>query len=194
MVSFTHRCTFQRKPLFPHAPCRAPLYRVPFSVGILGAACGVMITGIQTICCATYSPCSPLIKFLASHNPKVRYKIHKAGRYIHTLASKIMVTRYSRSHIPMPLSLWLTGSGLLGECGPGTPGPIEITHGFLIPTQIIDPHDSGIAGSILLNLKPDGRVWNLESFLDSSGCIDRTEELTQAYFEYLWRLRTYASL
>lgn len=56
--------------------------------------------------------------------------------------------------------------------------------------QIIDPHDSGIANSILLNLRPDERVWDPEELLASNDCIDQTEELTRAYFEYLSGLRT----
>ena len=61
---------------------------------------------------------------------------------------------------------------------------------FLIPLQIIDPHDAGIAGSILQNLVPDGRLWDPEVFLSSSACIDRTQELTKAYFGYISGLRT----
>jgi len=56
--------------------------------------------------------------------------------------------------------------------------------------QIIGPHDSGIADNILLNLKPGGRAWNPETFLGLSNCIDRTEELTQAYFDCISGLRT----
>lgn len=67
---------------------------------------------------------------------------------------------------------------------------VGLVHRFLIPSQIIDPHDSGIGGSILLNLKPDKIAWNPETFLGSGNCIDRTEELTQAYFEYISGLRT----
>ncbi|KAF9646856.1 hypothetical protein BDM02DRAFT_3188473 [Thelephora ganbajun] len=92
---------------------------VPFSVGTLRAACGVMIT--------------------ASHNPKQDngYKVY-----------------------------WENA------------------------VQIIDPHDSGIAGNILLNLIPDERLWDPETLLVSSDCVDRTKELTQAYFEYISGLQT----
>jgi hypothetical protein len=81
--------------------------------------------------------------------------------------------------------------GLLGKCSAGPPGPVfGVFREFLISFQIIDPHDSGIAASILLNLTPEERVWNPETFLGSNGCVDRTEELTQAYFEYISGLQT----
>ena len=60
----------------------------------------------------------------------------------------------------------------------------------LISFKIIDPHDSGIAGSILQNLIPDKRLWNPGTLLSSSDCVDRTQELTQAYFEYISGLQT----
>ena len=59
-----------------------------------------------------------------------------------------------------------------------------------ISFQIIDPHDSGIAGSILQNLIPDERLWNHGTLLSSSDCLDKTQELTQAYFEYISGLKT----
>ena len=67
---------------------------------------------------------------------------------------------------------------------------VDVIHRFLISFQIIDPHDSGIADSILQNLIPDERVWNPGTLLSSSDCINRTQELTQAYFEYISGLQT----
>lgn len=81
-------------------------------------------------------------------------------------------------------------SGLLGKCGTGLLCPVVVIRRFLIFFQIIDPHDSGIAGSILQNLIPDERLWNPGTLLRSSDCIDRTQELTQAYFEYISGLKT----
>lgn len=102
-----------------------------------------------------------------------------------------MATRYDRLHKLIPyFTPTHPKSGLLGKRGAGMISHVELICRFLNPSQIIDPHDSGIAGSILLNLKPDRRVWNPDAVLGSSGCIDRTEELTQAYFEYISGLRT----
>jgi len=56
--------------------------------------------------------------------------------------------------------------------------------------QIVEPHDTGIADSILLNLIPDEMLWNPESLIGSSDCVDKTEGLTQAYFEYISGLQT----
>ena len=67
---------------------------------------------------------------------------------------------------------------------------VDVIHRFLISFQIIDPHDSGIADSILQNLIPDERVWNPGTFLSSSNCTDKTQELTQAYFECISGLQT----
>ena len=80
--------------------------------------------------------------------------------------------------------------GLLGKCSAGMWCPVDAIRRFLISFQIIDPHDSGIAGSILQNLMPEERLWNPGTLLSSSDCVDRTQELTQAYFEYISGLQT----
>jgi len=81
--------------------------------------------------------------------------------------------------------------GVLGKCGAGTPRHVvDAIRRFLISVQIIDPHDSGIADSISQNLIPDERLWNPVALLSSSDCIDRTQELTHAYFEYILGLQT----
>lgn len=85
---------------------------VPFSVGRLNAACGVMIT--------------------ASHNPKQDngYKVY-----------------------------WENA------------------------VQIIGPHDKGISDSIKVNLEP--LVWDVTALDSSPLCVDRTQEMKDAYFEAL---------
>jgi len=104
-----------------------------------------------------------------------------------------MATRYCQLRTPRPhRRLVHTVLGLLGKCGTGLPYPVIDTlfRRFLILLQIIDPHDLGIAESILLNLAPDERLWDPETLLASSGCVDRTQESTQAYFEYISGLQT----
>jgi len=102
-----------------------------------------------------------------------------------------MATRYCLLHTLTPYFTPVhTSLGLLGKCGAGLPCPVDLIRRFLISFQILEPHDSGIAGSVLLNLVPDERVWNLEILLGSSDCIDRTKELTQAYFECVSGLQT----
>ncbi|TCD63890.1 Phosphoglucomutase-3 [Steccherinum ochraceum] len=49
--------------------------------------------------------------------------------------------------------------------------------------QIICPHDTGIAQSILANLEP--RSWDESVVSSSSLCLDRTEEMKDAYFQTL---------
>ena len=44
---------------------------------MLGAACGVMITGMRITFDTIHVPDSPLIRFVASHNPKVGHSIYK---------------------------------------------------------------------------------------------------------------------
>jgi len=102
-----------------------------------------------------------------------------------------MATRYCqlRTLAPCFTSLYPI-TGLLGKCSSGIPYLVDVIHRFLISFQIIDPHDSGIADSILQNLTPDERVWNPGTLLSSNDCIDRTQELTQAYFEYISGLQT----
>ena len=103
-----------------------------------------------------------------------------------------MATRYCQLHTPTPCcNLVHTIIGLLGKWRAGLPcRALDTFRGFLTHLQIIDPHDLGIADSILLNLTPDERLWNPETFLTSSDCPDKTKELTQAYFEYISGLQT----
>lgn len=132
--------------------------------------------------------------FLASHNPKVDHSIHKKIYLIErpTPPSKIMATRYYQLHALMPyFAPAHTVLGVLGKCGTGLPRLVfDAIPRFPISFQIIDPHDAGIAGSISQNLIPDERLWNPETLLGSSGCVDRTQELTHAYFEYISGLQT----
>ncbi|PCH38295.1 phosphoglucomutase 1 [Wolfiporia cocos MD-104 SS10] len=49
--------------------------------------------------------------------------------------------------------------------------------------QIIAPHDKGISNAIKANLEP--KTWDIASTTSSPLCIDRTEEMREAYFDYL---------
>ena len=62
---------------FPHSWRSNSFYSVPFSVGVLGAACGVMITGIRVGTDVTCTQTYPLTCFTASHNPKVSYSVYE---------------------------------------------------------------------------------------------------------------------
>ncbi|KDQ20355.1 hypothetical protein BOTBODRAFT_51664 [Botryobasidium botryosum FD-172 SS1] len=52
--------------------------------------------------------------------------------------------------------------------------------------QIIAPHDEGIAASIKANLEP--QTWDTESVTTSRLCLDKTQEMRDAYFEELRKL------
>ncbi|GJE86826.1 phosphoglucomutase [Phanerochaete sordida] len=58
--------------------------------------------------------------------------------------------------------------------------------------QIIAPHDKGISASIKANLEP--KTWDVSTTSSSPLCLDRTEEMKQAYFEALASLSTAKSL
>lgn len=49
--------------------------------------------------------------------------------------------------------------------------------------QIIEPHDKGISASIKANLEP--QIWQTDSIHNSPLCIDKTEEMKEAYFSAL---------
>ncbi|KZT69052.1 hypothetical protein DAEQUDRAFT_811725 [Daedalea quercina L-15889] len=49
--------------------------------------------------------------------------------------------------------------------------------------QIIEPHDKGIAASIKVNLEPE--TWSVESIRSSPLCLDKTNEMREAYFEHI---------
>jgi len=141
--------------------------------------------------CPQFTPC---FHFPASHNPKVSHGIHKRSIWLGDLRTPQQDNGYkvftgdTLSSLVPPLVHAI--QGLLGKCGTGLPCPVDVFCRFLISSQIIEPHDSGISGSILLNLVPDEGLWNPETLLGSSNCVDRTEELTQAYFEYISELQT----
>ncbi|KAL4249554.1 phosphohexose mutase family protein [Abortiporus biennis] len=52
--------------------------------------------------------------------------------------------------------------------------------------QIISPHDAGISEAIKANLEP--RTWDLEAADKSALCIDRTDQMKDAYFNTLSKL------
>ncbi|EPT05929.1 hypothetical protein FOMPIDRAFT_1033960 [Fomitopsis schrenkii] len=49
--------------------------------------------------------------------------------------------------------------------------------------QIIEPHDKGIAASINENLEP--QTWDISSTQSSPLCIDKTDEMREAYFKQI---------
>ncbi|RXW24163.1 hypothetical protein EST38_g1705 [Candolleomyces aberdarensis] len=51
--------------------------------------------------------------------------------------------------------------------------------------QIIAPHDTGIASSIEKNLEPRASAWDISPLASSELCIDRTQEVKDAYFAVL---------
>ncbi|KAJ6606624.1 hypothetical protein DFH09DRAFT_14666 [Mycena vulgaris] len=58
--------------------------------------------------------------------------------------------------------------------------------------QIIGPHDKGISASIKANLEP--KTWLMEGLHSSPLCLDRTEEMKDAYFSNLSLLNLSRSL
>ena len=53
----------------------------------------------------------------------------------------------------------------------------------LFSAQIISPHDTGIAESILANL--DSKRWDADSVLNDPLCVDRTREMVEGYFDHI---------
>ncbi|KAG9019489.1 Phosphoglucomutase-3 [Tulasnella sp. 427] len=49
--------------------------------------------------------------------------------------------------------------------------------------QIIEPHDKGIADSIMANLEPGSTAWNVDDVTESPLCFDKTEEMKELYLE-----------
>ncbi|KAH6918817.1 phosphoglucomutase 1, partial [Coprinopsis sp. MPI-PUGE-AT-0042] len=60
--------------------------------------------------------------------------------------------------------------------------------------QIISPHDEGIARSIDANLEPRPESWSTGSLAESDRCVDRTEDVKEAYFLSLQELEHLKSL
>jgi len=54
--------------------------------------------------------------------------------------------------------------------------------------QIIGPHDEGIASAIEKNLEPADYAWDSDAVLSSPLCVDKTEEIIEAYFLRLSKL------
>lgn len=77
--------------------------------------------------------------------------------------------------------------GILGEWCTGNNHESSMTWIQLLKhlTKIIGPHDIGIAESIRVNLEP--KTWTTD-IQASPLCIDRTEEMRDAYFAQLQTL------
>lgn len=56
--------------------------------------------------------------------------------------------------------------------------------------QIIPPHDAGIASAIDKHLDIDAAAWEVDGVIDSALCVDRTEDMKDAYFEMVAGLAT----
>jgi hypothetical protein len=54
---------------------------------------------------------------------------------------------------------------------------------FIAGSKIIGPHDKGISASIHANLEP--KTWLMEQLYSSPMCLDRTQEMKDAYFSNL---------
>lgn len=65
----------------------------------------------------------------------------------------------------------------------GCHGLKETVDPSLCAVQIIDPHDKGIAESILANLDP--KKWDADSVLSDPLCVDRTGEMIEGYFDHI---------
>lgn len=63
---------------------------------------------------------------------------------------------------------------------------------LITPVQIISPHDKGISAAIKANLEPS--TWDVSALSTSALCIDRTAEMTEAYFAALSTLCTARAL
>ena len=75
---------------------------------------------------------------------------------------------------------WL--SGVLGECYPGYTYMGLKEKFWLLFSQIIAPHDSGISDAIHFHLKPVSFVSQMQN---SELFFDVTKELHKKYFDYL---------
>lgn len=55
----------------------------------------------------------------------------------------------------------------------------------VVASQIIPPHDQGIADAILENLEPEFDAWDVDMLNTSTLCEDPTERVTFAYYCYV---------